>query len=113
MKKMTLYLAALLFGLTARAGLVVSGLQCEQLSDPSGIDIVHPRLSWRLSGEGKDIVETGWQLLVASTPELLARDKGDLWTSPRVADERSRMIVYRGAALKSGMVCYWKVKVWT
>ncbi|HVS96573.1 MAG TPA: glycoside hydrolase family 78 protein [Puia sp.] len=92
---------------------VPCGLRCEELDNPKGIDAVSPRLSWRLEGEGNDIVQTAWQILVASSPELLALDHGDLWTSPRTKGDRSLMIAYRGSALKSGTCCYWKVRVWT
>ncbi len=88
-------------------------LQCEQLTDPLGIDVLHPRLSWQLTGEGQNIRQTGWQVLVASSPELLAKDKGDLWTTPKTPGDQSRMIVYAGRPLKSGTACYWKVRVWT
>jgi len=88
-------------------------LRCEQLTDPLGIDVTHPRLSWQLSGNQQGLRQTAWQILVASSPELLAKDKGDLWNSPKVAGDQSRMIVYAGAPLYSGMVCYWKVRVWT
>src|SRR6185437_11696041 len=113
MKRLILNMAMFTLGLSVRAELVVSALQCEQLTDPQGIDAMHPRLSWRLVGQGKNIVQTGWQIMVASTPQLLAKDMGDLWASPGMGGDRSRMIVYGGAALKSGMSCYWKVWVWT
>jgi len=112
MRWVFLYIALFLFG-SSRAGMVVCGLECEQLINPAGIDAVQPRLSWRLEGVGKDIVQTAWQIMVASSPELLANDKGDLWASPKTEGDRSRMIVYGGALLRSGMSCYWKVRAWT
>src|SRR5579872_410252 len=88
-------------------------LQCEQRTDPEGIDTRHPRLSWQITGDGDNIRQTAWQLLVASTPEILAKDKGDLWSSPKTTSDQSRMIVYGGKSLKSGAPYYWKVRVWT
>lgn len=88
-------------------------LQCEQLIDPQGIDALHPRLSWQLTGKEKNLRQTAWQILVASSPELLARDKGDLWSTPKTRGDQSRMIVYAGRPLKSGMSCFWKVRIWT
>lgn len=88
-------------------------LECEQLTDPQGIDALHPRLSWQLAGHVQDLHQTAWQVLVASTPELLAKDKGDLWTTGKMTGDQSRMIVYAGRPLKSGAVCFWKVRVWT
>ena len=90
-----------------------TALQCEQLIDPQGIDTRHPRLSWQLAADGNDVHQTAWQVLVASSPGLLAKDKGDCWASPKTASDQSRMIAYAGIPLKSGHQYYWKVKVWT
>lgn len=88
-------------------------LQCEQLTDPQGIDALHPRLSWQLSGDAQGLRQTAWQILVASSPELLEKDQGDLWAPAKTVSDQSLMIVYAGRPLKSGMECYWKVRVWT
>ena len=103
----------LLFFATHVAAAQPAHLQCEQLNDPQGIDARRPRLSWQITGNEKDLRQTAWQLLVASSPELLARDKGDLWSTPKMPGDQSRMIVYAGLPLKSGMSYYWKVRVWT
>ena len=91
----------------------VQALQCEQLTDPSGIDARIPRLSWQLTGDQQDLRQTAYQLLVASSKEKLEHDKGDLWNSGKVASGQSRMINYRGTPLKSRTDCFWKLKVWT
>ena len=88
-------------------------LLCEQRINPQGIDTRHPRFSWQLTAEGNDIHQKAWQILVASTPELLANETGDCWTSPRTTSNQSRMIAYAGKPLKSGRNYFWKVKVWT
>jgi alpha-L-rhamnosidase len=97
----------------ALASPVVEVLQCEQLSDPSGIDARIPRLSWQLTGSQPNLRQTAYQVLVASSKENLVNDKGDLWNSGKVAGGKSRMIDYAGVPLKSRTGCYWKVKVWT
>ena len=112
MRTLTTHIILLFFVTTVRAAQPVH-LQCEQLTDPQGIDALHPRLSWQLTGSEKDLHQTAWQLLVASSPDLLAKDKGDLWTTPKTPGDQSRMIVYKGRPLKSGTQCYWKVRVWT
>lgn len=90
-----------------------TALECEQLINPQGIDVRHPRLSWQITGEGENIHQTAWQIIVASTPELLAKDKGDCWISPRTGTDQSRMIPYAGKPLTSGHAYYWKVRIWT
>ena len=108
-----LYHIILLFLATAAQAAQPQSLQCEQMTDPQGIETRHPRLSWQIAGDGNDLHQTAWQILVASTPELLAKDKGDLWTSAKTPSDQSRMIAYAGLPLKSGHNYYWKVKVWT
>ena len=46
-------------------------LQCEELKNPLGIDIINPRFSWQLSSSRRDEYPTAYQLLVASSRELL------------------------------------------
>lgn len=95
----------------------VANLRHEYLKEPLGIDVVKPRLSWvnedrdpRLEVRG--IKHTVYQVLVASTPELLDKDKGDLWDGGKVASDRSVANPYAGPALGSGRTYHWRVRVW-
>ncbi len=56
--------------------------------------------------------QTAYQVLVASTPEKLAADEGDLWDSGQVASDQSTQVVYAGKPLRSRMRCCWKVRLW-
>ena len=95
----------------------VENLRCEFRVNPLSIDATKPGLSWKLEmGNRKPergIRQTAYQILVASTPEILAKDQGDLWDSGKVASDRSVHIDYQGKPLASGVVCHWKVKAWT
>ena len=97
----------------AQVSVIATMLRCEQLTDPMGIDVRIPRLSWELQGSQRGLRQTAYQVVVASSPEKLLADKGDLWNSGKVAGEESIMVRYGGAALKSRFACYWKVRVWT
>jgi alpha-L-rhamnosidase len=112
MKKWIGHIALLFTIFTASAAQPIA-LQTEQLNNPGDIDIRHPRLSWQLTAGENNCIQTAWQILVASTPELLAKDKADCWTSPKTESDQSRMIPYAGVPLKSGRNYYWKVKIWT
>lgn len=87
-------------------------LTCEHLHDPLGIDATRPRLSWTIQSDRHGEVQTAYQVLVASTEELLASNKGDLWDSGKVASDQSVLVPYAGKALASETRCYWKVRVW-
>lgn len=88
-------------------------LRCELLTNPEGIDATAPRLSWELSGPARGLEQTAYQVLVASTPEKLAADEGDLWNSGQVSSAQSVHVAYAGAPLRSRSRCYWKVRTWT
>ncbi|MCC5804686.1 MAG: hypothetical protein JJU00_00030 [Opitutales bacterium] len=62
----------------------IVGLRCEYSPDPLGIDVAEPRLYWRMESDERGQRQTAWRILVASSPDRLARDEGDLWDSGRV-----------------------------
>jgi len=101
----------------------VDNLRCEYLVTPHGIDVAQPRLSWVIADPQSEIAnsksqiprawrQSAYQVLVASTPELLAKDQGDLWDSGKVASDQSIQIEYAGKPLGSRARCHWKVRVW-
>ncbi|HTZ20461.1 MAG TPA: family 78 glycoside hydrolase catalytic domain, partial [Opitutaceae bacterium] len=97
----------------AEAGaLVPSQLRCEYAVDPLGVDVAQPRLSWRVQSSERGQRQTAWQVLVASSAELLAADHGDLWDSGRVETDATTHLRYAGAALTSSQQVFWKVRVW-
>lgn len=91
----------------------VTNLRTEQMTNPMGLATVTPRMGWRIESSAKNVMQTGYRLLVASTPELLAQDKGDLWDSGKVTSDASQWITYQGKSLTSNKRCYWKVKPYT
>ncbi|HYG24357.1 MAG TPA: family 78 glycoside hydrolase catalytic domain [Verrucomicrobiae bacterium] len=104
---------ALLVASTAAHGAVSVGkLRCEYLANPEGLDVVRPRLSWILDASSRGTVQTGYQVLAASTAELLKQNRGDLWDSGKVESDQSIHVEYGGKPLRAGQQCFWKVRVW-
>lgn len=87
-------------------------LRCEYRTNPLGIDVVSPRLSWIVMSDQRNQKQTAWQVLVASDRELLEQDRADLWNSGKVLDDETVAVVYGGKPLRSRMECFWKVRVW-
>ena len=87
-------------------------LTCEYRENPVGIDVVQPRLSWVVESDERGQRQTAYRVLVASTAELLATDRSDLWDSGRVASSETIQIAYGGGGLEPGRTCWWKVRVW-
>ena len=50
---------------------VVDDLRCEYLRDPLGIDVIKPRLSWKMNKEVNGAKQTAYRITVASDDELL------------------------------------------
>ena len=89
-------------------------LRCEYRQDPVGIDVVQPRLSWTLETAPtvRGQAQSAYQVLVASSPEKLAGEQGDLWDSGKVSSDQQLQLLYGGVPLASRLRCYWKVRVW-
>ena len=90
----------------------VTTLRCEYLTNPLGIDVTRPRLSWVIESNRRGERQTAFQVLVASSEELLKKDKGDLWDSRKVESGQSIQLEYAGKPLESQKLCYWKVRIW-
>jgi len=90
----------------------VTKLRCEYRTNPLGIDVPNPRLSWILESNIRSQRQTAYQVIVASKQQNLHKDYGDLWDSGKVNSNESLHVVYKGKALKSGVKCYWKVRIW-
>jgi len=93
-------------------GITVKSLTFENQINPTGTDIVQPNLSWGMESKIRGEKQTTYQILVASSAELLAKDKGDLWNSEKQTSEQSVLLKYAGKPLVTGMHCFWKVRVW-
>lgn len=89
--------------------LKVYDLTVEHKTNPLGLHDRHPRLSWKLQSEGKDIMQTAYMIRVATSSDF-SRSK-ILWESGRVDSDSSVLISYKGPELKSGKRYYWQVKV--
>lgn len=105
--------AVLLLGQSSpKPGIVVADLRCEYLSNPKGIDVQKPRLSWMLGSGGGGGPQAAYRILVAGSLSLLQKDHGDLWDSGRVTSAQHTWVEYAGKPLTSGQQIWWKVQVW-
>ena len=76
--------------------LTIDNLTCEYRTNPLGIDVTAPRLSWKLVGDQAGLRQAAYRILAASTPALLAEGKADLWDSGRVESDASVLVPYGG-----------------
>lgn len=111
MKKNSLMIILLLLFSGANAQtLSVRNLSCEHKIDPTGVDTQQPRLSWKLESKAQNVMQTAYQVRVATKPTFAS--SSIVWNSNKVASDQSVLVKYNGSELKSGDRYYWQVKVW-
>ncbi|MFO0810903.1 MAG: family 78 glycoside hydrolase catalytic domain [Gemmataceae bacterium] len=105
--------ALLALAVVARAApLAPTRLRTEALTDPLGIGTTSPRLTWIVESAEPNQRQTAYRILVASTPEKLAADAGDLWDTGKSAGDETLGHAYAGKPLKAFDFAVWKVMVW-
>jgi len=95
-----------------QAAAVPVNLQCEYQAEPMGIDVTQPELNWQVRSDERGQRQTAYEILVASSAEILRRNQGDLWDSGKVISDETVNTAYSGQPLKSGAQCFWKMKIW-
>ncbi len=90
----------------------VTRLQCEYTTQPIAVEATAPRLSWNTEFAGTNWKQSAYQILVATTQDLLKKDEGNCWDSGKITSDRSIQVVYQGKPLETGQTYYWKVRVW-
>lgn len=103
--------AALFLSQSQAALLPPANLFCDLRENPRGIETAHPRLSWTGASSERGDFQTAFQVIAASSPELLASNTGDLWDSGKVESSEQRAL-YAGAPLHPSQQVYWKVRQW-
>ena len=90
--------------------LAVRNLGCEYKSDPLGIDVRKPRLSWELASTERGVLQTSYEIRVAVSEADLTKGKF-MWESGKQSLDASIQVEYGGPALESGRIYYWQVRV--
>ena len=98
--------------LSGQAPLAVNSLRVEYLSNPVGIDVARPRLSWRITSDTRNTQQAAYQLQVGLSAPTVGRGSGLLWDSGRTASDASVFVDYAGPALASHTRYYWRVRAW-
>ncbi|PKO14111.1 MAG: alpha-L-rhamnosidase [Chloroflexi bacterium HGW-Chloroflexi-10] len=90
----------------------ISHLTCEYQTNPLGIDVLQPRLSWQMGSDHRGANQAAYQILTASSETGLHDNTGFLWDSGKIESNQSIHVPYRGPVLLSGQRVFWKVRVW-
>jgi hypothetical protein len=90
-------------------------LQVSGLKAPVGLDEPQPSFGWKLEARDpaqRDVIQSAYRILVASSADLLDQGRGDLWDSGRSEDRDYTHVRYAGNPLQSHTTYFWKVCVW-
>ena len=90
-------------------------LTTEMRADPVGIGTPSPVFGWNLEAApagARNLRQTAFRILVASSSEQLAHHAGDVWDSGQVASTAFWQLAYAGPALQSHTTYYWQAQVW-
>jgi len=93
-------------------GTRVTDLRVDHLNHPMGLENSSPTFSWRLESDARNVRQTGFRILVATSESALLAGRGDLWDSGRIDTSASFGIEYSGRPLESRQRCWWTVQVW-
>jgi len=89
-----------------------TGLLCEYLTNPLGIDIACPRFSWKIQTSEANFRQTAYEVRVAEAPDLFNQENKRVWNSGKVMSDQSVNIEYKGPQLESKKRYYWQVRIW-
>src|SRR4051812_46651822 len=101
------FLSGALLGQSLR----ISNPVCEYQNNPVGVDVPSPRFSWQLVSTKNDVLQTAYEIRVATDEALLGKDQSLFWQSGKVQSDQSIHVPYSGPSLKSRQRYYWQVRV--
>lgn len=105
------------FALAAQPAVTIrpSALRCDARVQPLGVQTAIPSFSWipvAMHSGMRNLRQSGYQLLVASSPSSLARNDGNMWNSGRINGLSGLRHTYAGHLLTSHTMYWWKVRLW-
>src|SRR6185503_8357223 len=96
----------------AQATPTVDRLRVEYLTNPIGIDVTQPRLSWRIASTRRNTMQAAYQVQVDTSEANLTRGANLLWDSGKIVSDASVFVDYAGPHGVSRTRYFWRVRVW-
>ncbi len=94
------------FNLSGYAKTDVNELTCEYHNNPIGIDVLHPRLSWKIISDQKNVMQQAYEIKVKDLSGNV------IWNTSKVVSDQSVNVEYQGPVLMSKQGAYWQVRIW-
>jgi alpha-L-rhamnosidase len=88
-----------------------TSLRVDDVTDPVGTEVV-PYFGWLDNDTNANEIQTGYEILVASSESNLDASLGDVWDSGEITNSQENHVVYAGAPLTADTQYFWKVRTW-
>lgn len=89
----------------------VTDLVCEYHTNPIGIDVTKPRLSWQIKTSKENFKQIAYEIRVGENIDNKTV-KAIIWSSGKIVSDQSVNVEYEGEPLKSMQRAYWQVRIW-
>jgi len=83
----------------------------DDVTNPVGTEAV-PYFGWLDNDINANEIQTGYEILVATSESNLDASLGDVWDSGKVLSSQENHVVYAGTPLAADTACFWKVRTW-
>jgi alpha-L-rhamnosidase len=118
MHRRTIFLAVfgLLLGTGAAAVFAAApaaptNLRVDDVTGPVGTEAA-PYFGWLDNDTNANEIQTGYEILVATSEADLDANLGDMWDSGEVSSSQENHVVYAGTPLTADTEYFWKVRTW-
>jgi len=110
--KLLIVLILVLISIPFNLAFPQSDLMLEFIRDPRFTQITDPQpeFNWIVNREAE--YQTAFQILVATSKQVLEKDQADLWDSGKTKSRQSTNVEYAGNPLQENTTYYWKVRIW-
>lgn len=112
MKKFLFLFAALSYIVPAIAQIEVTQLYVENKINPTGVDVLYPRLSWTLESSKRNMQQSAFDIRVSESLESLQKGIDLIFSTGKIPSDQSVFVQFTGNTLKPGRKYYWQVRVW-
>lgn len=87
----------------------ISQLKCEYFDRPIGLDVKEPRISWQITSDKRNTLQSAYHLQVSKDEEFASF----IWDSGKVKSEQSIHVRLHAFPLEKRTRYYYRVKVWS
>ena len=103
-----------LLGFTAclqeNSKLKVTELRCCNLVNPEAIE--NPSLGWKIQTPEQGVVQTAWEIQIASSMEQLKKGEADVWNSGKQLSDKQFDIIPEEIIFDETGKYFWRVRIW-